>query len=73
MFFQIAQPKTVDQFLARLSNVEQIQIRLAQNPDRLDHMRRNQFAADMVDQQTIVKAHAILIDRFRAHPETGGF
>lgn len=73
MFFQIAQPKTVDQFLARLNDVEQIQIRLAQSEDRLDHMRRNQFASDMITQQTMLDAHATLIDRFRAHPETGGF
>lgn len=71
--FGTQEPKTTKEFLARLSDVEKIQIRMAQTPERLDHMRQNQFTSDMIDYRTMIEAHAALVTQFEAHPETGGF
>lgn len=73
MKFSIKTESTVEQFIARLTDVEKIQIRMAQTPERLDHMRQNQFASDTVSQEVMTQAHSRLITEFRAHPVTGGF
>lgn len=73
MFLQTIEPKTVDQFIARLSDVEKIQIRMATTPERREHMRLNQFLSDNVEAHVMERAHAHLIAEFRAHPVTGGF
>jgi hypothetical protein len=74
MYFQIIKPKTANEFLNRLSDVEKIQIRMASR-DRLEHMRVNDFASDgPMTEETLLVVQQTLLNRFKAESNVpGGF
>jgi len=74
MYFEICEPKNVNQMLNRLSDAEKIQIRMASR-DRLEHMRVNDFAADgPVSEETLFTVQQTLLNRFKTDSaRLGGF
>lgn len=73
MYLHTAEPKTAEQFIARLRETEKIAIRGASNPDRLEWLRQNDFAYDMMSAEEMQRAYDLLIAAFKVNSAKNGF
>jgi DNA replication protein DnaD len=61
---QTAIPKTADQLIGRMTEVEKCIVRNATNPDRLEYLRQTAFAYDMISPVEMEKLKATLDARY---------
>lgn len=60
----IATPKTANAFIARMTEVEKMLVRGAANQDRLEYLRQNDFAVDMLTPEVMAEAKTKLMDKY---------
>lgn len=68
MPLHLAQPKTADQLLARLTEVEKTRIRSA-NPDRLEYLRLVTHLVDNISAEAMAKVQQVLNATYKAEGE----
>ena len=73
MYLHTAEPKSAELFIGRLRETEKIAIRGATNPDRLEWLRQNEFAYDMISADELQRAQTLLNASFKVESVKAGF
>ena len=72
MVFSIAKPRTVENFVARLTEVERMKIRMS-SPAQLEHLLHTAFTSDMIDLPKLLEAAKLVKEDFAARSKETHF
>lgn len=73
MYLQEATPKTAQELLNRMTEVEKCQLRAAQTVDRVEYLRQTSFGSDCISPLEMGIAWRMVNEQFTAQSAEAGF